>query len=160
MVSLFAIVDVDTVIIFAHVISVNIIDSLFKDVVMSIITAVSVAILGIAIGMLHSMIGERRILGPLYAETHTGILRPRATQAIIRAVWHLPSIFWAALGIAVYFSRLAGGLPIVSIMAAALFAISGIANLFALRRPFVGGFMLLTTSALCLIDWQIHTSID
>ncbi len=159
MVSPGAIIDVDTVIIFAHVVTVNITDSLFKDVLMSMFAAASVAILGSTIGILHSMIGERRILGPLYAETQTGILRPRATQAIVRAVWHLPSIVWAVLGIAVYYSRLVGGLPILTFVAAALFAISGAANLIALRRLHMGGLLLLATSALCLIDWQIHTLI-
>lgn len=159
MVSPYFIIDVDTVIIFTHVTTVNIIDSLFKDVLMPVIAAAGVAILGSSIGVLHSTIGERRILRPLYAETQTGILRLRSTQSIVRAVWHLPSLFWATMGIAIYYSRLVGGVPILSFLAATVFAVSGAANLIALRRPFVGGILLLATSALCLIDWQIHTMI-
>ena len=157
MVSPYFIIDVDTVIIFTHVTTVNIIDSLFKDVLLSVIAAAGVAILGSLIGALHSTIGERRILRPLYAETQTGILCSRSTQSIVRAVWHLPSLFWATMGIAIYYSRLVGGVPILSFLAAAVFAVSGAANLIALRRPFVGGILLLAASALCLIDWQIHT---
>jgi hypothetical protein len=112
--------------------------------------ATGVAILGIATAVGHSVISECAILGPLYAGSPGGILRSRATRSVIRAVFHMPSLMWAVLGIAVLLARLEGGNPLLSIVAATLFAASGVGNLAALRRPHFGGLMLVGAAALTL----------
>ena len=122
---------------------------------MTVAVAAGVAILGIATGVGHSVISERMILGPLYAGSPGGILKSRATRAIIRAVFHMPSLAWAVLGIAVLVARLDGGNPLLSIVAAILFAVSGIGNLAALRRPHFGGLMLVGAAILTLADLML-----
>ena len=122
---------------------------------MTVAVAAGVAVLGIATAVGHSVISERMILGPLYAGSPGGILKSRATRAIIRAVFHMPSMAWAVLGIAVLVARLDGGNPLLSIVAAILFAVSGIGNLAALRRPHFGGLMLVGAAILTLADLML-----
>ena len=119
---------------------------------MTIAVAAAVAVIGIVAAIGHSVISERAILGPLYAGSPGGILKSRATRAIIRAVFHMPSLAWAVLGIAVLVARVEGGNPLLSIVAAILFAGSGIGNLVALRRLHFGGLMLVGAAALTLAD--------
>jgi hypothetical protein len=117
-----------------------------------LVLAATVAALGVATAIGHSVIGERFILGPLYAGTPSGILKSRATRAVIRAVFHMPSLAWAVLGVAVVVARIEGGNLLLSVVAAVLFAGSGIGNLVALRRPHFGGLMLVAAAALTLAD--------
>ncbi len=119
---------------------------------MTIVFATGVAILGIATAIGHSVIGERKIFPPLYAGNLQGILKSRATRDVLRVVFHMPSLTWAVLGIAVLVARLDGGNALLSIVAAIVFGVSGISNLVALRRPHFGGLMLLVATALTLID--------
>ena len=117
--------------------------------------AAGVALIGIAGAVGHSAIGERAIFGPLYTGTPGGILRSRATRAIIRVVYHLPSVVWAVLGIAVLVAHVEGGNRLLSIVAAIIFAVSGIGNLAALRRPHFGGLLMLAAAALTIADLMI-----
>ena len=119
---------------------------------MTIVFATGVAILGIATAIGHSVIGERKIFPPLYAGNLQGILKSRATRDVLRVVFHMPSLTWAVLGIAVLVARLDGGNALLSIVAAIVFGVSGIGNLVALRRPHFGGLMLLVATALTLMD--------
>jgi hypothetical protein len=119
---------------------------------MTMAFAAGAALLGVAAAIGHSMISERKILGPLYTGNPEGILKSRSTRAIIRAVFHMPSMAWAVLGIAVLAARIEGGNPLLSIVAATIFAGSGIGNLAALRRPHFGGLMLIGAAALTLAD--------
>lgn len=119
---------------------------------MTVAYAAGVAILGVVAAVGHSVISERAILGPLYAGTPAGILKSRATRAVIRAVFHMPSVAWAVLGVAVLLARTEGGNQLLGIVAAIIFAASGIGNLVALRRPHFGGLMLVGAAALTLAD--------
>lgn len=121
---------------------------------MTILYAGVVAALGVFTGCAHSAIGERKLFGPLSREEQRGVLAARSTREVTRAVWHLPSIGWAIFGFGVLYARLHGGDPLVSVMAASFFAISGIANMTALRQPHFGGLLLLLTAALTLADWR------
>lgn len=123
---------------------------------MTVLAAAIVAVLAIATAFGHSLLGERLILGPLYAEPRAGILTSRAMRDVLRVIMHLPSLTWLVLGIAVLAARLAGGNPPLSLVAALIFAGSGIGNLTALRRPHFGGLMLLAAAALTAVDWAVH----
>lgn len=119
---------------------------------MTVAFAAGAALLGVVTAVGHSVVSERFILGPLYAGRPDGILRSRATRAIIRAVFHMPSVAWAVLGTAVLVARLEGGNPLLGIVAAIVFVVSGLGNLIALRRPHFGGLMLVAATALTIAD--------
>jgi hypothetical protein len=55
---------------------------------MTIAFAAGAAILGIATAIGHSLISERKILGPLYAGNPGGVLKSRRTRAVIRGLSH------------------------------------------------------------------------
>ena len=122
---------------------------------MTIAFAAGAAILGVACAIGHSLISERKFLRPLHAEPRTGPFAARSMRDITRVVFHIPSMAWAVLGIAVLVARMEGGNQLLSIVAAILFAGSGIGNLAALRRPHFGGLMLLGAAALTLADLML-----
>jgi hypothetical protein len=122
---------------------------------MTIAFAAGAAVLGIACAIGHSLISERKFLRPLYAESRSGLLAPRAMRDIIRVVFHIPSMAWAVLGIAVLVARIEGGNQLLSIVAAIIFTGSGIGNLAALRRPHIGGLMMIGAAALTLADLNL-----
>ncbi|MEH6662644.1 MAG: hypothetical protein V7679_13420 [Parasphingorhabdus sp.] len=121
-----------------------------------LIYAIIVALLGVVVAIAHSVIGERVILGPLYREPTKGLLAGRAMRDIIRAVFHIPSLAWAALGIAVLLNRLQAGSDLLPIVAAIIFALSGIGNLAALRRPHPGGIILLVMAFATIADIRFN----
>lgn len=121
-----------------------------------LIYAIIVAVLGVIVALAHSVIGERVILGPLYREPTNGLLAARAMRDIIRAVFHIPSLAWAGLGIAVLLNRLQSGSDLLPIMAAIIFALSGIGNLAALRRPHPGGIILLAMAFATIADIRFN----
>jgi hypothetical protein len=122
---------------------------------MTIVLAAAVALLSLVVAVAHSTIGERRIFGPLSGEEQTGTLRGPVVRPLLRAVWHLPSVAWALLGVGVLVARLNGGDVLVSAIAATMFGVSGLANVTALRRPFIGGLLLIGMSVLVAADWFV-----
>lgn len=119
---------------------------------MTFFLAAAAAVLGVVVAIAHSTIGERRIFRPLMLEDQRGALAGPIAQPIMRAVWHLPSLVWATLGIAVLVARLQGGDIFVTVIAAFIFAASGVANLTALRMPHFGGLLLLALAGLVVAD--------
>ncbi len=118
--------------------------------------AAGAAILGIATAIGHSVLSERLFLRPLFGEPRTGLFAARSMRDITRVVFHIPSLAWAVLGLAVIAARIDGGNPLLSLVAAIVFAGSGIGNLAALRRPHPGGLMLLAAAVLVGADWALH----
>ena len=101
----------------------------------------------------HSWLGEARVFGPLYAQPHQGVLASRAIRDVTRAVWHLPSLAWVALGLALVLNQGAANLPLYA-AAIAVFAVSGIGNLVSLRMPHPGGLMLLLAAGLTALQFS------
>lgn len=120
------------------------------------IYATVVALLGVIVAIAHSVLGERVILRPLYRERTTGLLAARAMRDIIRAVFHIPSLAWAGLGIAVLLNRLQSGSDLLPIIAALIFALSGVTNIAALRRPHPGGVILLAMAFATIADIRFN----
>jgi hypothetical protein len=48
--------------------------------------------------LIHSVLGERRLIGPLVAR-RDGILANHLARVILRFAWHLTSVTWLALGL-------------------------------------------------------------
>jgi len=117
-----------------------------------LIHASLVAVLGLVVAIGHSVLSERVILGPLYRERTDGLLAVRATRDIVRVVFHVPSLAWAGLGIAVLLNRMQSGSDLLPVTAAVIFALSGAGNLAALRRPHPGGILLLVMAVAAIAD--------
>ncbi|QJB70094.1 hypothetical protein [Parasphingorhabdus halotolerans] len=120
------------------------------------IYAIIVATLGVIVAVAHSTLSERILLEPLYRERTDGMLAAKPMRDIIRAVFHMPSIAWAGLGIAVMLNRMQDGSDLLPIIAAIIFMLSGIGNLAALRRPHPGGLVLLAMAIATIADIWIN----
>jgi hypothetical protein len=56
------------------------------------------AVLTALIGLAHSWLGERLLLGPLFVpEARSGLLRSRYARRVLRLAWHVTSIAWWTL---------------------------------------------------------------
>ena len=116
-----------------------------------LLLASTVAALASAAG--HSWLGETKILRPLYGErTNEGILKPAATRRTLRAVFHLPSVMWAATGILTFGFTWHGTTPPLwfVIYGVAIYGLSAIGNFWGLRRIHIGN-ILLTLAAVFLV---------
>jgi hypothetical protein len=121
---------------------------------MNLIPAILVGVLGPLIGCIHSWFSRAYRLGSLYEGERGGAVKRR----ILLLLWHLPSLTWAMLALGVLVARLHGdGDIVVTVVAAVVFAVSGAGNLWATRRPFVGGILLLVTAALVLADRLVNS---
>lgn len=123
---------------------------------MTIAFAASAAVLGLITAVGHSLLSERKILQPLLPGPRTGVLASRGMRDIIRLVFHIPSMVWATLALALVAARLDGGNELLSTVAAVIFAASGIGNLVATRRPHIGGLMILGAAFFTVTDALIH----
>jgi len=56
------------------------------------------AMLLVVTAFAHSMLGERRLIGPLLAN-RTGILANDLARTILRFAWHLTSVTWVVLAL-------------------------------------------------------------
>lgn len=60
---------------------------------------VPAAALCVVIGLVHSWLGERRLIGPLLA-AREGLLQRRFARNVLRFAWHLTTIAWIGIGAA------------------------------------------------------------
>ncbi|CAM3250580.1 MAPEG family protein [Sphingomonas antarctica] len=119
---------------------------------MTIWLAAAVAAIGLFTAVGHSYLSEKNVLRPLFAQEPVGPMRSRATRDVTRVLFHLPSLVWAVLGVAILAARFHGGNLQLSVASALIYAASGIGNLISLRRPHPGGFLLLAAAALTGAD--------
>ncbi len=113
----------------------------------------AIATLSLLTAVGHSWLGEARVFGPLYARPHEGVLASRAMRDVIRAVWHLPSIAWAAMGTALLVNGRTPNAPLF-FAAIAIFATAGLGNWISLRRLHPGGLFLIVAAVLTAIQYQ------
>jgi hypothetical protein len=58
------------------------------------------AVLALAVGLVHSWLGERVLIGPLLATPAAeGPLARRPMRRVLRNAWHITSVAWAGMGI-------------------------------------------------------------
>lgn len=100
---------------------------------------------GIFVAVAHAIVGEKRILRPLYAENHeSGVLEPVATRRVLRAVFHLPTLAWAMTGATTLgFLAIEQSPPaFFAAYASVLYGLSAIGNFWGLQRFHVGNVLL------------------
>ncbi len=97
----------------------------------------------------HSWLGEKFVIGPLLAgDPLPGILKPEVNRRLVRYVWHLPSAIWAVLGIYILWAALAGAMTkSTAVILGAVFLVSGLANMAAVRRFHFGWALLFSIVA-------------
>jgi hypothetical protein len=61
---------------------------------MSTLALLFAGMISIAAGLIHSWLGERKLLGPVLASMAEGSVARR----VLRFAWHLTSLAWAAVG--------------------------------------------------------------
>lgn len=108
------------------------------------------AVLLVAIGLVHSWLGERRLIGPLLAPaTRTGLLEKSVfARRVLRFAWHLTTLTW--VGIAAVLTMLARG-PLEA---------SGRATLWALAVTMAAtGLVILWTGRGRHWAWPVFVAI-
>lgn len=116
---------------------------------------VAAALLTLAIGLAHSWIGERRLIGPLLAPEHRhGLLTHPFARQVLRMAWHVTTLAW--WGIAAVLAILALG-PItgqgrlVLLAIGLMFLVSGLLSLVAGRGRHLSWPVFLAIAGLSLI---------
>jgi len=112
------------------------------------------ALLTVAVSIVHSWIGERRLIGPLLAiEPRTGVLKSAFLRQVLRHAWHITSLAWT--GMAVVLAALAvapqgeaGRIAIIGI--GVTFLLHGVAILALSRGRHIAWPAFLAIGALCL----------
>ena len=96
------------------------------------------AVLTVFIGLVHSILGEQRLIGPLVApERRQGILAKSSfSRGVLRFAWHITTLAWwgfAVILAALSMSPLAGHDRLVLAVIAGMFLLSGVMTLIAGR---------------------------
>jgi hypothetical protein len=109
--------------------------------------AIAAALLGLLIAVVHSSFAKSYGISALYPDN-------AEKRRIIMLIWHLPSLTWAALALAILMARLmnVANLPL-TLGTIFVFSVSGICNLWAHKRADVGGVLLLVTASMISLDW-------
>ena len=112
-----------------------------------------------AAAIVHSYLGEARLIRPLYTEQeHSGVMKSLTWRRLVRAVWHLPSLCWVLMALMTIL--LARQEPIPSIpfyFASAVYGVSGMGNFIATRGKHFGWIVLFAAAALLLPGTQAPT---
>lgn len=118
------------------------------------------ALLTVFIGVVHSWLGERRLIGPLLAPGRRhGILEASAfARSTLRFAWHITTLAWFGLaGVLVALAGVPSGslaAPIAMIVAAT-FAISGVITLVASRGRHLAWPVFLAIAALTMAPFAL-----
>lgn len=97
----------------------------------------------------HSWLGEKFVIGPLLrSEPLPGVLKPEINRRLVRYVWHLPSAIWLVLGLFILWAAASERLtPTTAWVLGAVFLVSGLGNMAAVRRFHIGWALLFTATA-------------
>ena len=111
------------------------------------------AFLTVAVGVVHSWLGEKRLIGPLVApERRHGILAASAfSRGVLRVAWHITTLAWwgfAAILGALASAPLDGQTRIVLVIIAVMFLLSGVITLIASRGRHLAWPVFLAIAAL------------
>ena len=92
------------------------------------------AVLTFGIGVVHSWLGERRLIGPLTAPgKRQGMLAKSVfARQVLRFAWHLTTLAWwgiAAILAVLAMSRIEGAMPTILIIIAVTFFVTGLVTL-------------------------------
>ena len=120
---------------------------------MTSLTLATAAVLTVVIGIVHSWLGELRIIMPLVAGPNRAPLMENSAFArkIVRFAWHITSLTWwgiAAILAAFATGPLAGHDRFVLMAIVAIFTLSGLVSIVISRGRHVGWPLFLAIAAL------------
>lgn len=114
------------------------------------------AVLGFASAIGHIYLGERFVLGPMFAARGDNrVLGVPYVRRLVRWVWHLPSFAWAQIATATLWLALAPaafdatGRLLILYFGVGIYMTGAVFNAWAMRGPHVGN-ILLTLASLAL----------
>jgi len=113
------------------------------------------AVLLVAVGLIHSVLGERALIGPLLApDKRRGLLEKSGfARATLRFAWHLTSIAWwgfAAILVTAALAPGGGGSAVLAIIGATFLA-TGVVTGAASRGRHLAWPVFVAIGLLCLI---------
>ena len=117
---------------------------------------VTAAILTIVIGVVHSWLGEVRLIGPLVsAKTSQGILAKSAfARGVLRFAWHLTSIAWWGLAAMMWelsSGPIAGHDRVILAIIGLMFLATGATTLIASRGRHLAWIVFLAIAGLSVV---------
>jgi hypothetical protein len=120
---------------------------------MAMVALYLASILALLTAVGHSVLSERMFLRPLRAQKAAGtVFSDDAPKRLATAMFHFPSLCWLCMAASMLLLEPEGGGYRETLQIyAALYAISGLGNFWAVGRPHPGGILLLSSSALILV---------
>jgi hypothetical protein len=105
----------------------------------------------IAVALVHSILGERRLIGPLLRLETLPVIRGSLTytRRTLRLAWHVTSLMWAGLAAVLVAVQLVPdqALDIFLWCVAAMFGASGVVSLVAARGKHISWIFFLLIAA-------------
>jgi hypothetical protein len=110
------------------------------------------AFLSLVVGVIHSWLGERMLIGPLLApQNRQGPLKSTFMCNVLRYAWHITSVAWAGLGLSLAALTLSpldqSGMRVAAVVGIT-FLISGVLVLVAGRGRHLSWLMFLAIAVL------------
>jgi hypothetical protein len=125
-----------------------------EEIIMSI-SLIAAAILTFTVGVLHSWLGEYRLIGPLLApDNRHGLLVHDFARFVLRFAWHLTTVTWWAFAIILglmAFSPVGETGRMILVVIAALFLAMGSFTLVTSRGRHVSWPFFLAIGLLSLV---------
>ena len=102
----------------------------------------------------HSYLSERIFLRPLRAGVGIpGVFSGDVAKKLAFGMFHLASVCWVGMAASILvLDPSSRGYRSVLLIYAALYALSGLGNFWAVGKPHFGGILLLSTAALILVS--------
>jgi hypothetical protein len=116
--------------------------------------SVAGAALLILTSIVHSTLGERHLLKPLYRQT-SGILASNLARFIFRFAWHLTSLTWLVLAVILLAFQFqpAHAMSIALIATGAAFTAAGVFDAFGSRGRHIGWPLLTAIGIAASLAW-------
>jgi hypothetical protein len=121
------------------------------------VLAKSCAIALILTGLVHSILGERRLIGPLLAQ-RDGVLNSGLARFLLRAVWHFMTLLFGIIAVAIWVEAGStdGAMKVLLLATAIGVGGAGLYDAVGSRGQHVGWPMLVAIGVLALLAWFAH----
>jgi hypothetical protein len=118
------------------------------------VLSVASAVLLVLTSIVHSALGEQRLLKPLCQQT-SGILASSLARFVLRFAWHLTSLTWLVLAVILMAFQFQPDhtIGIARIATGVAFTAAGVLDAFGSRGRHIGWPLLAGTGIAALLAW-------